>query len=142
VTEAPAEVDVTRVYLALGRLTRALRRESGQQPLSQGVLSALAVVVKEGPLRSGELAAREGIAPPSMTKVVASLEQQGYVERVPDPEDGRAALITATPAGESLIESTRELRLHGLARRIDELDPALAAALLAAIPALEALAED
>jgi DNA-binding MarR family transcriptional regulator len=134
-------VDTTRLYVALGRLTRALRRESGA-PVSHGVLSALVTVVKEGPMRAGELATREGVAPPSMTKVVASLEQAGYVERVPDPEDGRAALISATNAGRALVESTRELRLHGLARRIEELDPELAAALTAALPALEALAED
>jgi DNA-binding MarR family transcriptional regulator len=139
--DAPVDVDTTRLYVALGRLTRSLRRESAA-PVSHGVLSALVTVVKEGPLRSGELAAREGVAPPSMTKVVGSLEQGGYVERLPDPEDGRAALISATAAGRALVESTRELRLHGLARRIDELDPDLAAALVAALPALEALAED
>ena len=136
-----APVDTTRLYVALGRLTRALRREAAA-PVSHGVLSALVTVVKEGPVRSGELAAREGVAPPSMTKVVASLEQGGYVERVPDPEDGRAALISATRAGRALVESTRAMRLHGLARRIDALDPGQAAAIVAALPALEALAED
>jgi DNA-binding MarR family transcriptional regulator len=134
-------VDATRLYVALGRLTRSLRREVAA-PVSHGVLSALVTVVKEGPLRAGELAAREGVAPPSMTKVVASLEQAGYVERVPDPEDGRAALISATAAGRGLVESTRELRLLGLARRIEELEPGQAAALMVALPALEALAED
>jgi DNA-binding MarR family transcriptional regulator len=136
-----APVDATRLYVALGRLTRALRREA-TAPVSHGVLSALVTVVKEGPLRSGELAVREGVAPPSITKIVISLEQAGYVERGPDPEDGRAALISATATGRNLVESTRELRLHGLVRRIDELDPDVAAALMAAIPALEALAED
>lgn len=140
-TAVIAPVDATRLYVALGRLTRSLRREVAA-PVSHGVLSALVTVVKEGPLRAGELAGREGVAPPSMTKVVTSLEQAGYVERVPDPEDGRAALISATAAGRRLVESTRKLRLHGLARRIDELDPELAAALTAALPALEALAED
>jgi DNA-binding MarR family transcriptional regulator len=134
-------VDTTRLYVALGRLTRSLRREAAAS-VSHGVLSALVTVVKEGPIRSGELAAREGVAPPSMTKVVASLEQAGYVERVPDPEDGRAALISATAAGRALVESTRELRLHGLARRIEALGADEAAALVAALPALEALAED
>jgi DNA-binding MarR family transcriptional regulator len=140
-TAVAAPVDATRLYVALGRLTRALRREAAA-PVSHGVLSALVTVVKEGPLRSGELAVREGVAPPSITKIVAGLEQASYVERVPDPEDGRAALISATPAGRALVESTRELRLHGLARRIDELPPDLAAALSAALPALEAIAEE
>lgn len=137
--EAP--VDATRLYVALGRLTRSLRREAAA-PVSHGVLSALVTVVKEGPIRSGELAGREGVAPPSMTKIVGSLEHGGYVERLPDPDDGRAALVSATAAGRTLVESTRELRLHGLARRLEALDPSDVAALVAAIPALEALAED
>ncbi len=99
-------------------------------------------VVKEGPLRSGELSTREGVAPPTMTKVVVALEQQGFVERFPDPDDGRAALISATPAGRHLVESSREQRLHGLARRLESLTPEQVSALEAALPALEALAED
>jgi DNA-binding MarR family transcriptional regulator len=134
--------DTTRLYVALGRLTRALRREAGSSPVSQGVLSALVTVVKEGPLRSGELSTREGVAPPTMTKVVVALEQQGFVERFPDPDDGRAALISATPAGRELVQSSREQRLHGLARRLESLTPEQVAALEAALPALEALAED
>jgi DNA-binding MarR family transcriptional regulator len=135
-------VATTRLYVALGRLTRALRREAGGSPVSHGVLSALVTVVKEGPLRAGELSTREGVAPPSMTKVVAALELQGFVERFPDPDDGRAALISATPSGRALVESSREQRLSGLARRLEALDGKQLAALEAALPALEALAED
>jgi len=119
-----------------------LRREAGGSPLSQGVLSALFTVVKEGPLRSGELSTREGVAPPSMTKVVVALEQQGFIERVPDPEDGRAALISATATGRELVETSRAHRLDGLARRLAALEPDQLAALEAALPALEALAVD
>jgi DNA-binding MarR family transcriptional regulator len=134
--------DTTRLYVALGRLTRSLRRESGDAPVSHGVLSALFTVVKDGPLRFGELAAREGVAPPSMTKVVAHLEANGYVERTSDPLDGRAWLIRATASGRTLVESSREQRLHGLARRLEVLEPDQVEALLAALPAIEALAAD
>jgi DNA-binding MarR family transcriptional regulator len=134
--------DTTRLYVALGRLTRTLRRESGDAPVSHGVLSALFTVVKEGPLRSGELAAREGLAPPSMTKVVAALETGGYVERTADPLDGRASLIRASRAGRTLVESSREQRLHSLARRLEALDGDQLATLEAALPVLEALAEE
>jgi DNA-binding MarR family transcriptional regulator len=136
------DLEATRLYVALGRLVRSLRREGGGLPVSQGVFSALVTVVKEGPLRAGELAAREGVAPPSMTKVVAALEQQGLVERLPDPDDGRAALISTTAAGRELVDSSRAQRLHGLARRLEGLDPDQLAALEAALPVLEALAED
>jgi DNA-binding MarR family transcriptional regulator len=136
------DVEATRLYVAMGRLVRSLRREGGGLPVSQGVFSALVTVVKEGPLRAGELAAREGVAPPSMTKVVAALEQQALVERLPDPDDGRAALITATADGRSLVESSRAQRMHGLARRLEQLDADQLATLDAALPVLEILAED
>jgi DNA-binding MarR family transcriptional regulator len=140
--EAAPDLEATRLYVALGRLVRSLRREGGGLPISQGVFSALVTVVKEGPLRAGELAAREGVAPPSMTKVVAALEQQALVERLPDPDDGRAALISATAAGRELVDSSRAQRMHGLARRLEALDPDQLAALEAALPVLETLAED
>ncbi len=77
-----------------------------------------------------------------MTKTVMALESAGYVERTADPLDGRAWLIRATAAGRTLVESTREQNLHGLARRIEALEPDQLAALMAALPALEALAAD
>jgi DNA-binding MarR family transcriptional regulator len=142
VLSAQPAVEANRLYVALGRLVRSLRREGGGLPISQGVFSALVTVVKEGPLRAGELAAREGVAPPSMTKVVTALEQQALVERLPDPDDGRAALISATADGRDLVESSRAQRMHGLARRLEGLDAAQLAALEAALPVLEILAED
>ncbi len=141
-TAALPEADTTRLYVALGRVTRSLRRESAETPVSLGLLSALFTLTKEGPLRPGELATREGIAAPSMTKTVTALESGGYVERTADPLDGRAWLIRATPAGRKLVESVREQKLHGLARRIEALEPEQVAALMAALPALEALASD
>jgi DNA-binding MarR family transcriptional regulator len=141
-TEVLPAADTTRLYVALGRLTRSLRRESADAPVSHGLLSALFTLVKEGPLRSGELAAREGMAPPSMTKLVTALEAGGYVERTVDPLDGRAWLLRATTSGRTLVESSREQRLHGLARRLEALGPEQVEALLAALPAIEALAAE
>jgi DNA-binding MarR family transcriptional regulator len=141
-TAALPEADTARLYVALGRVSRSLRRDSAEMPISLGLLSALFTLTKEGPLRPGELAAREGIAAPSMTKTVTALESGGYVERTADPVDGRAWLIRATAAGRRLVESTQEQKLHGLARRIEALEPEQTAALMAALPALEALAAD
>lgn len=138
--QAPDET--TRLYVALGRISRALRREGEADTVSHGVLSAMVTIAKEGPLRCGEIAAREGVAAPSMTKIVAALEAQGYAERVPDPADGRAALISATAQGRTLVDSSREQRLHGMARRLAALTPDQRDLLEAAIPALEALAAD
>ena len=105
-------------------------------------LAGLATIERHGTMTIGDLAAVEQVQPPTMTKIVAALELQGFVERFPDPDDGRAALISATPAGRALVESSREQRLSGLSRRLEALDPEQLAALEAALPALEALAED
>src|SRR6185503_10469567 len=69
-----------RLYLALGRITRVLRREASS-PIGHGALSALVTLSQQGPMRLGELAAQEGVAAPSMTRIVASLEQAALVRR-------------------------------------------------------------
>ncbi len=62
-TAAIPEADTARLYVALGRVNRSLRRETAEAPVSLGLLSALFTLTKEGPLRPGELAAREGSPP-------------------------------------------------------------------------------
>ena len=66
--------EATRLYVSLGRVTRALRRAAAGSPVGHGALSALATLVTEGPMRLGELAAIEGVSPPSMTRIVSTLE--------------------------------------------------------------------
>ena len=100
--EAPA-VDVTRLRVALARLSRRLRRHelAGLTPTQ---LAALATVERSGPMRLGDLAAAEGIAPSTLTRLVTALEDSGFVQRCADHEhrlsrnrpcgDGAAKLIT------------------------------------------------
>lgn len=130
-----------RLYVAIGRLSRSLRRSS-TMGLGHGSTSALATVVHGGPLRTGDLAAREGVSAPTMTRIVAVLVAEGYVVREPDPDDRRVALIRATEHGEQIITEVRSARSHALLDRIAGLPPAERDALLAALPALEALTED
>ena len=134
--------DPTRLYLVVGRLTRSLRRIGlGSAELGHGAVSALNTLVRHGPMRLGDLAAREGVAPPTLSRVVSSLVEGGYVRREPDPHDGRAFLVTATAEGEWIISGMWSNRLRELRRRIDRLSPEQWQAVVAALPALESLVD-
>jgi DNA-binding MarR family transcriptional regulator len=143
---APAEephgetVDVARLRMAIGRLSRWLRRHelAGLTPTQ---LSALATVDRIGPLRLGDLAAAEGIAPSTLTRLVTVLEERGYVERCPVPGDARASTLAIAPAGHEVLERIREQSTILLAGRLRTLTEEQRAALAAALPALEQLAD-
>ncbi|MCW2784464.1 MAG: hypothetical protein JWP74_981 [Marmoricola sp.] len=129
----------TRLYLAVVRLNRALRRDSREALIGHGGLSALATLIQDGPQRAGTLAQVEGITAPAMTRIVNTLESLGYVERSADPDDGRAQLVAATALGEELVLSCRAARLQALGDRLDRLTPDQRAAVRTALPALEGL---
>jgi DNA-binding MarR family transcriptional regulator len=131
--------DATRLYVSLGRVTRALRRASSGSPVGHGALSALATLVTDGPMRLGALAGIEGVSPPSMTRIVAALEAQGHLRRTADPADGRAFVVEATASGRRLVVTGREARIRSLSERLAALSDDNRERLLSALPALEAL---
>ena len=92
--------------------------DSGGLPAPQ--LSALAVLVSTGPLTLGELAASEGVKPPSMTKTVQALEKARLVRRKADPTDGRISILQVTARGRRTLEA-------GQGRRLGELEAMMAA---------------
>jgi DNA-binding MarR family transcriptional regulator len=127
--------------LAVMRLARRLRQQSvGQVTASQH--SALATVGARGPLSLGEMAAIEQIAPPSMTRIAARLEEMGLVQRQVDSADRRVARLAITAAGAHLLEETRTRRDLYLARCLQRFTAEERAALAAALPLLERLASD
>ncbi|GAA4420025.1 MarR family transcriptional regulator [Actinokineospora soli] len=133
------ESDVAaRLYLAIGRLSRSLRR-SGSAGLGHGAISALSTLVHAGEQRLGDLAAREGVAAPTMSRIVAALVEAGYVRREPDAADRRAWLVAATDEGERIVSGVRSNRVQDLGKRLERLSDADRATLVAAIPVLEAL---
>ena len=142
-TEVPTE-QVTELLVALTRARRWLTRLATEQPARLGAsgVSALAEIVSSGPLRLGDLAARERIAPPTLSRIVAGLVEHGYVERRPDPEDARAGLVAATTAGKALLLEMRANRTAELTARRTRLSEDDRAALLAAAPALRRLVHD
>jgi DNA-binding MarR family transcriptional regulator len=120
------------------RLARRLRQmQDYSLDLSPNQLSAMAVLLNSGDQLMGELAALERVRPPSMTRVVNSLEARGYVARRPDPRDHRQCLVTLTDSGRQVLLANRRRRDEWLAVRIAGLDPAERDVLRRAIRVLE-----
>ena len=136
----PAAIDVTRLRVAIARVSRSLRRHelAGLTPTQ---LSALATVERAGPLRLGDLAAAEKIAPSTLTRLVTVLEERGYVQRCPVPGDARASTLVVTDAGHAILERIRQESTTLLAGSLRTLSPDQLAALAAALPALEQIAD-
>lgn len=119
----------------LGRLLRSVARDR----FTPTQLSVLGSIARHGPLSLRDLAGRERLSPPSITKVVAVLETEGVVERLPDPGDRRVCLVRTTEAGAAWLEAGRVERDAWLGVRLGTLPEDQRAAIEAALPALETL---
>jgi DNA-binding MarR family transcriptional regulator len=103
------------------RLSRQLRFRRPQSPVSLSQLSALSTLKNYGPMTPGALAIRERVRPPSMTRVIASLADLGFVDRVAHPDDGRQVLVSVSAAGAELLEAEYRASQEWLAQRLDTL---------------------
>ncbi len=139
-TNAAAELSAA-LRPSLLRLTRILRNQRVDLSVTLTQLSAMATLHKKGPMSAGDLAAHERVQPPSMTKVLASLEEKGLVSREAHPTDKRQAIIVLTRAGIDLLDSERRQRDAWLSQRLARLTPDERAALREVIPVLDKLAE-
>ncbi|MDZ7882142.1 MAG: MarR family transcriptional regulator [Mycobacterium sp.] len=128
--------------LAVVRLARQLRFRRPDSPVSLTQLSALATVFKEGPMTPGALAARERVRPPSMTRVIASLVDLGFVDRSAHPDDGRQVLVSVSAAGVDLIEAERRASREWLTQRLAALTAAERVTLLAAADLMLAIVDE
>lgn len=139
-TVVPEAELAARLRLAVTRLARRLRRyaDAGATP-SQ--LSALATVARLGPLTLGDLSAAERVKPPTMTRVVGSLEEMGLVTRTVDPSDRRVARVELTAAGERLMARSRSRKDAYLATRLRGVSRSERQTLEAAAGILERLLE-
>jgi DNA-binding MarR family transcriptional regulator len=126
---------------ALLRLTRIVRNQRVDMSVTLTQLSAMATLQKKGSMSAGELANCERVQPPSMTKVLANLEERGLVQRDVHPTDRRQAIIAITAAGIALLDSERRSRDAWLTRRLATLTAEERALLQRVVPILDKLAE-
>ena len=126
---------------SLLRLTRLVRNQRVDTSVTLTQLSAMATLNKHGAMSAGELATCEKVQPPSMTKVLANLEERGLVRRDVHPSDKRQAIIAITDAGVELLDSERRSRDQWLTRRLSALTADERALLQRVVPILDKLAE-
>jgi DNA-binding MarR family transcriptional regulator len=146
---APTVESVTRtdaglasqLRVSLMRLARRLRneREPANQ-LSTGSISVLGVLIREGESTIGQLAAHERVQPPSMTRTVNCLVDQGYAVRRPSETDGRSTLVAISAKGRDVLLADRRRRDAWLARQLRDLSPEERDLLRRAVPLIEKLA--
>jgi DNA-binding MarR family transcriptional regulator len=120
-------------------LFRSLVPPSGGLSMTAAV--TLATLERVGPQRLTDLAAREGVTQPAMTQLITRLEDSGLARREHDPADGRVVLVAITDHGRATLAGRRAVRSERLGAILAELSGEHRAALAAALPALDALAD-
>jgi DNA-binding MarR family transcriptional regulator len=130
------------LFVSVGLLVRRVRQAQPDGELTLPETSALARLDRSGPTTATALAKLEQISPQSIGATLGALETRGLIERHPDPEDGRRALILVTKAGLKVLRNRRNARTERLARALStgftraELDQ-----LMAVAPLIERVAQ-
>lgn len=129
---------VERVQVAVIQAARQFRTMD-RAGINQSARSALAAIVKFGPLSMSELAAHEGVDPASVSRTVRKLEESGDVARRTSDEDGRVNLIEVTESGRELFLRSRRQLTEIILDRISTLSPEQMATIVALGDGLELL---
>lgn len=132
--------DIARLRVAVARLARRLRTNSAGG-ITPSQLSVLFTVEARGPLTPGELAEREGVRPPTITRIVAFLEEEGLLTRRPG-EDRRTSLVEVTPEARRRLAEIRQRRDAWLSERLATLSDDELATVTTVLPVLERLLAD
>ena len=112
-----------RFHSAAIHALRHVRREDPVTGVPPAQLSALSVLVFGGPRTLGDLAAAEQVRPPTMTRIVQALEDEGLVRRASDPRDRRLVRLQATARGKRVMAQARDRRVANLAALLGRLSP-------------------
>lgn len=131
----------SRLRMVVARLSRRLRQEANEGA-TPSQLAALATVDRHGPITLGDLATHERVRPPTMTRIVAGLEELAMLRRETDPSDRRVARVTITAEGSELLVRSRNRKDEFLATMLDNLGADDRAVVEAAVPILERLIEE
>ena len=127
---------------AIMRLNRRMRQARPLGDLTLTQISALTSLGLAGALSPRELAEHERVQPPTMTKIIAKLEDRGLVQRTPHPTDGRQVVLHATEAGRAAVAEQRRAGDAWLAKALAELSPEDRETLRRAADLLERIARD
>lgn len=130
----------SRLRLSVMRLARRLRQIG--DPITPSQISALSTLERVGPTAIGDLAAAERVQPPTMTRIVAALEEAGLVAREPALEDRRTVRVRMTVEGRRFLERSRSRKTAYLAARLRTLDPGELEVLERAATLLERIVEE
>jgi DNA-binding MarR family transcriptional regulator len=131
-----------RLRPVLLMLNRHLRREAHAEGITGGQAALLAQIRNHPQLGVRELAAREGISAPSMTRYLDRLEKAGLIVRMRSPEDARRIRLGLTPKGVRVLRSVRRRRTAWLSERLQGLGEADQRAVADAIEPLARLLEE
>jgi DNA-binding MarR family transcriptional regulator len=134
-----AEV-ANRLHSAAIHLLRRARRVDSEAQLPAPQLSALSVIVYNGPITLGALASAEQVRPPTMTRLIAAMEDDGLVRREPDATDGRVVRMSATAKGRRILEAGRDRRIAAIADDLRKLSAADLGAVERALDSIEQVA--
>jgi DNA-binding MarR family transcriptional regulator len=130
-----------RLRAAVGRLSRRLRPTLAGSGLTPSQTSVLFTIARRGPIGLTELASLEDMNPTMVSRIVVQLADLGLIRRESRRDDRRAATVSATAAGRRVRARVHSERAQALGKYVRELDAEQRRALLAALPALEALVE-
>jgi DNA-binding MarR family transcriptional regulator len=131
----------SELRLSVMRLRRRLSNERHpDNPLSMGAMAVLGSLFRNGDTTIGELAAHERIQPPSMTRIVNSLVEGGFVGRRAHETDGRQVVVVLSERGRTTLLADRDRRDAWMAQRLRDLTPGERDTLRRAAPLLERLA--
>jgi len=132
---------LARLRGVIPRLARQFNETSTGEDLTPTQYSVLALVRARGPLGLAELTELEGLNPTMLSRIVKALDERGLIRRLPNPNDMRAARVEVTREGELVAGRVREQRTRVLSECLERLPPQTVDLLLAAVPAMEELAE-
>lgn len=131
--------DSHQLARSVARLNRRLRQER-QSDLTPTQLSVLGAILKLGSSTPSAIAAHERVQPPSITRTLACLAEEGMIVRTPHPDDGRQVLVSVSGRGESVLAEERGRRNQWLSTRLATLTAAERTTLREAAALLERLA--
>ncbi|MCC9306689.1 MULTISPECIES: MarR family winged helix-turn-helix transcriptional regulator [Kitasatospora] len=133
-------VAVNQLRSSVMRLSRRLKHQHVEQSLSPTEMSVLGTLARCGSATPGELARREHVQPPSMTRIIAMLEEKGLVRRESHPQDRRQVVVSMTEQAAEILDESRRRRNAWLAELASQLTDEEWAAVREAAPALYRLA--